>query len=133
MLAAREHSREELRRKLGKYHRDPELIEQVLSDLQSSNLQSDARFAEHFVESRISKGQGPVRIRMELNERGVPGELIETALEPYADEWLELLTRVRNDKFGGEKPETGKLLGKQVRFLESRGFPGELIRVLLLD
>ncbi|RLW55011.1 MAG: hypothetical protein B6D69_04415, partial [gamma proteobacterium symbiont of Stewartia floridana] len=38
------------------------MIEQVLDDLTSASLQSDGRFAESFVESRVRKGQGPLRI-----------------------------------------------------------------------
>ncbi|MET0019673.1 MAG: regulatory protein RecX [Candidatus Thiodiazotropha sp. 6PLUC1] len=132
-LAAREHSQEELRRKLLKRHYDSDQIERVLEELSASDLLSDARFTEAFVESRIRKGQGPVRIRLELRERGVASQLTEEALEAYADQWWNLLKEVHDTKFGCEKADSNKALAKRARFLESRGFPGELIRALLLD
>ncbi|MES9833084.1 MAG: regulatory protein RecX [Candidatus Thiodiazotropha sp. DIVDIV] len=132
-MAAREHSQEELRRKLLKRHYDSDLIERVLEDLKASGSLSDARFTEAFVESRIRKGQGPVRIRLELRERGVASQLSEETLEAYADQWWNLLKEVHDNKFGCDKAESSKALAKRARFLESRGFPGELIRSLLLD
>ncbi|MEW8211920.1 MAG: regulatory protein RecX [Candidatus Thiodiazotropha taylori] len=133
LLAAREHSQQELRRKLLSRHYDEALIEQVLDDLTSASLQSDGRFAESFVESRVRKGQGPLRIRMELRERGISQALIDEVLVPYEDEWQQLLGEVHDAKYGAIRAESNKELAKRARFLESRGFPSEMIRRLLLD
>ncbi|MCU7829133.1 MAG: recombination regulator RecX [Candidatus Thiodiazotropha sp. (ex Myrtea sp. 'scaly one' KF741663)] len=133
MLAAREHSRRELRRKLAKRQVEPELLEQVLDGLQQTGLQSDERFTESFIESRVRKGQGPVRIRSELRERGIGAALIERYLEIYADEWRALLENVHDAKYGTGRVRETKELAKRARFLECRGFPGELIRQFLLD
>ncbi|MEW8403877.1 MAG: regulatory protein RecX [Candidatus Thiodiazotropha taylori] len=133
LLAAREHSQQELRRKLLSRHYDEALIEQVLDDLTSASLQSDGRFAESFVESRVRKGQGPLRIGMELRERGISQALIDEVLVPYEDEWQQLLGEVHDAKYGAIRAESNKELAKRARFLESRGFPSEMIRRLLLD
>ncbi|MCU7796974.1 MAG: recombination regulator RecX [Candidatus Thiodiazotropha sp. (ex Semelilucina semeliformis)] len=133
MLAAREHSRRELRRKLAKRQVEPELLEQVLDRLQQTGLQSDERFTESFIESRVRKGQGPVRIRSELRERGIGAALIERYLEIYEDEWRALLENVHDAKYGVGRVRETKELAKRARFLEYRGFPGELIRQFLLD
>ncbi|MCU7915743.1 MAG: recombination regulator RecX [Candidatus Thiodiazotropha sp. (ex Gloverina cf. vestifex)] len=133
MLAAREHSRRELKRKLAKRQVDPELLEQVLDGLQQTGLQSDERFTESFIESRVRKGQGPVRIRSELRERGIDAALIERYLEIYEDEWRALLEDVHDAKYGAVRVRETKELAKRARFLEYRGFPGELIRQFLLD
>ncbi|MET0090464.1 MAG: regulatory protein RecX [Candidatus Thiodiazotropha sp.] len=133
MLAAREHSRRELRNKLLQRGHDPELIEQVLDDLQASSLQSDARYAQQFVESRVTRGQGPVRIRMELRERGVDDALVREAMAPYDDEWPELLNGVHDAKYGQERTGDYKEAARRARFLESRGFPGDLVRRFLFD
>ncbi|MCW4233828.1 MAG: RecX family transcriptional regulator [gamma proteobacterium symbiont of Stewartia floridana] len=114
-------------------HYDEALIEQVLDDLTSASLQSDGRFAESFVESRVRKGQGPLRIRMELRERGISQALIDEVLVPYEDEWQQLLGEVHDAKYGAIRAESNKELVKRARFLESRGFPSEMIRRLLLD
>ncbi len=133
MLAAREHSREELRRKLLSRRYDEILIEQVLDGLASSSLLSDGRFAETFVESRVRKGQGPLRIGMELRERGISQMMVDQALAPYEDQWQQLLSEVHDAKYGVTRAKSNKELARRVRFLESRGFPSELISRLLLD
>ncbi|MBW9258319.1 MAG: recombination regulator RecX [Candidatus Thiodiazotropha sp. (ex. Lucinisca nassula)] len=109
------------------------LIEQVLDDLTTASLLSDGRFAESFTESRVRKGQGPLRIRTELRERGISQILIDEALAPYEDQWPERLSEVHDAKYGAIRAESNKELAKRARFLESRGFPSELIRRLLLD
>ncbi|MCU7844831.1 MAG: recombination regulator RecX [Candidatus Thiodiazotropha sp. (ex Monitilora ramsayi)] len=122
-----------MQRKLSTREYDPDLIEQVLDQLQRDGLQSDERFTELFIESRMRKGQGPVRIRLELKERGVDSSLTERALEVYEDEWRDLLRQVHDAKYGTALVHEQKELAKRARFLEYRGFPGELIRQLLLD
>ncbi len=71
LLARREHTRKELARKLSKKFRAvPEIVEEELDKLKAEGLQSDARLAEVFIRSRVSRGQGPVKIKMELRARG---------------------------------------------------------------
>jgi regulatory protein len=133
LLALREHSRLELSRKLLQRKADPTRLEQVLDQLQQDGLQSDERFTESFIEGRINRGQGPVRIRRELNERGVDASLIERYLQIYDGEWRELMARVHDAKFGSGQVRENKELAKRARFLEYRGFAGEMIRSFLLD
>jgi regulatory protein len=133
LLAAREHSRLELTRKLAQRQYDSALLEQVLDRLQQTGLQSDEPFTESFIESRMRKGQGPVRIRQELKERGVDAALIDLGLEIFDDEWRALLAQVHDAKFGSSRSCESRELAKRARFLEYRGFPGEMIRSFLLD
>ena len=76
MLARREHSRVELRSKLSARGFAEELIETLLESLQDERAQSDQRFAESLLSSRLRAGYGPLRIRMELKEKGVDSELV---------------------------------------------------------
>jgi regulatory protein len=112
---------------------DPERLEQVLDRLQRDGLQSDERYTESFIENRINKGQGPLRIRRELQERGIGAELTDRCLESYDGEWRELLAQVHDAKFGRGQVRESKELAKRARFLEYRGFPGEMIRSFLID
>ncbi|OQX44617.1 MAG: hypothetical protein B0D85_06675, partial [Candidatus Sedimenticola endophacoides] len=68
LLAAREHTRAELRGKLASRCAEPQLLEQVIDELRERGLQSDGRFAEQYVSSRMRRGFGPLRIRRELQE-----------------------------------------------------------------
>jgi regulatory protein len=131
LLARREHSRAELSRKLAARGIEPELINEVLDALATRRLQSDERYAESLIASRIGRGQGPVRIRRELSERGVAPGLIDAALEHADADWPELARKTRSRRFGGEIPAEWNERGRQARFLEYRGFTGEQIRFAL--
>lgn len=128
LLASREHSRAELCRKLGAKRVDPELVDSILDGLQKDRLQSDERFAENYVEKRSRKGFGPLRIRVELAERGVASELISRWVDEGPWDWGELLDEAAAQKFGTGPAGDMKALGKRGRFLEQRGFPISLIR-----
>jgi len=132
MLALREHSAHELRAKLKAKGHPEALITSVLAELQEFDLQSDDRFTESFVRSRLSRGQGPMRIRHDLAQKGVSEVLLEEALTQPAEFWLEVAQQARSRKFGDELPMgDGDAWNQQARFLSRRGFPSDLIyRVL---
>lgn len=133
LLAAREHSARELRDKLLRKHSDGELVTSVLEDLQRRNLLSDERFTEQYVDMRMRKGYGPLRIRAELIERGIAGDLIDLWLDDTPSSWLSQLADVARGKFGASRPADAKDQAKQARFLQHRGFPESLIRRYLWD
>lgn len=131
LLAGREHSRQELRNKLLRYSDDSALLEQVLEQLQADNLQSDARYADSFVRSRISRGQGPLRIRQELRQRGVEHSLIEQVLQDNEVDWAALALAQRRKRFGREPVSEPKAYARQSRFLAYRGFSHDQVRSAL--
>ncbi|MES9971944.1 MAG: regulatory protein RecX [Candidatus Thiodiazotropha sp.] len=133
MLTQREHSMRELQRKLHSRGFEEHGIETVLLRLRESDLQSDDRYTENYISSRMERGRGPIRIRAELRERGVDETLIETHLDGYAELWPSLLQRAHDAKFGSEPGADRRLLAKKARFLENRGFPAEMIRRFLFD
>jgi len=128
LLGSRDHSRKELRRKLHKRFADEGLIDEVLDGLTARNLLSDQRFVENYVEQRSRKGYGPLRIRAELAERGVSGELLADHLEQAAPDWGELLDLAAERKFGDRPASDRRELARRGRFLEQRGFPIGLVR-----
>jgi len=125
MLARREQSRKELENKLGTRF-EADVINRVLDDLKSEGLQSDQRFLESFVSSRINRGQGPLKISYELRNKGIAMEAIADQLEPYAENWLEIAKDVLERKFGEEPPADYKERQKRQRFIASRGFPNDV-------
>ena len=131
ILARREHSRKEVRDKLLK-KLDPatELLDAVLDQLVADDLLSDQRFSEAFVRWRVGKGQGPVRIRMELRERGVDGDAV---LRECDVDWFALVVEVAHKRFGASPATDPKQRAKRMRFLQYRGFSGEQIRAALND
>jgi regulatory protein len=127
LLARREHSLAELRRKLADREFGPDEIEQTLAGLVRDGLANEGRFVEAFVASRIRRGQGPIRIRAELVERGVAAEAIAAVL-PDAHDWGALAREVRRKRFGAAAPAEFRERARQSRFLEYRGFTAEQIR-----
>ena len=122
MLARREHSVFELTRKLQQRDIPPDVIAKVIAQLVADRLLSNERYAESYVRMRSNKGYGPVRIRMEMQERGVEEVLIEEYLDGAEVDWFELAREVRVRKFGEESPGEFEKRAKQMRFLQYRGF-----------
>jgi regulatory protein len=127
LLARREHSEQELSRKLASRNFEPELVESTVSELVSEGLLDNARFAEAFVHSRYQRGQGPYKIRAELRERGIDDGLIAECLDDPDLQWSGLLEQVRIKRFGPELPADFKERSRQMRFLQQRGFTQEQI------
>jgi regulatory protein len=136
LLARREHAVGELHRKLNARFRDcNEQIDEEIRRLTEEGLQSDARLAEAFVNSRIGKGQGPLKIRRELQLREVNSEIISIAFEHSGIDWAALAASVLEKKFGvgvlTDKTFNPKEKGRRARFLQQRGFTFEQISSLL--
>lgn len=129
-LGQREHGRRELASKLSRKGHPPELVGRVLDYLAEQDLQSDSRFAEEYVRSRIRRGYGPVKIRRELTGRGVAERDLERLLTSSTDYWLEVAGGALERKFGAP-PEDREGWNVQARFLARRGFPSDLIFRLL--
>lgn len=127
-LARREYGHEELINKLATAGFQNEIATTIVDVLRDENLQSDQRFAESFVQSRISQGKGPVRIRQELKERGIRSEIVDDALFEAGKDWFALALEVRVKKFGPDIPGEFTEKARQMRFLQYRGFEQEHIQ-----
>ena len=129
LLARREHTRAELARKLTALGTKEE-IETVLTELQASHLQSDSRAAESYLRGNAAR-LGASRLRHNLKTRGVTPELIDEQLAQAAlpDE-IERARAIWSRKFSAA-PTGAKEWARQARFLQSRGFSGEMIRRVL--
>ena len=127
LLARREHSVAELRAKLLVREFEPDTVELAIDQLVHEGLVSDERFADAFVTARARKGQGPVKIRAELSQRGVADGLIETSIGEVDVDWFAIARQVRERKYGEQSPTDYKERARQSRFLQSRGFTMEQI------
>jgi len=126
-LARREHSEQELRRKLNARHDDSAAVDTVLHQLKAERLQSDERFTESYVNHRFNAGIGPLKIRHELRQKGIDDLLVDSFLEPLADEWEQMMRQQRVRKFGETLPADYAARMKQARFLQNRGFSPESV------
>lgn len=146
LLAQREHSAAELRRKLMRHARAEAAaapadgavdsssvddaaarVDAVLAWLRSHHYLSEERFVESRVHARSSR-YGNVRIRQELARHGIalPAEtalaLKQSELERAGDVWRR--------KFG-VAPADAATRARQSRFLAQRGFSAEVITKLM--
>lgn len=133
LLARREHSRRELADKLRRRAPDEGRLQRLLDRLLEQGLQSDRRFAESFVRSRIDRGQGVLRIRQELGRRGIDSETQALVLEAVETDGFEQALAARLKRFGGAPLADRRDFARQARFLSYRGFTPEQVRYALED
>jgi len=122
LLARREHSQQELQGKLIKRGFESGDIKPILSILVEEGLLSDERFTEAFINSRLQRGSGPVKIAMELQQRGIVDELVNAYLDERDAQWTQRAIEVRIKRFGPSLPQDFKERARQMRFLQYRGF-----------
>lgn len=128
-LSAREHSRQELARKLAPYAEEGDDIEAVLDWLQSQKFLSDERFAESLVHRRAAR-YGSVRIMSELQRHGLDDTTVASLKTDLLAGENERAWHVWSRKFG--KPaENAAGLAKQIRFLQQRGFSHAAVQAVL--
>lgn len=107
------------------------LIANTLDVLAEDGLQSNERYAEVLIRSRVNRGQGPLKIRADLRQRGLDAESVEPLLEVYAEQWPELAQQVVERRFGTDSAADRGDWARRARFLAGRGFPDSLVgRVL---
>jgi len=102
----------------------------LIGELRARHLLDDGRYAGHFVQYHVKRGQGPARIRRELKEAGVEANFIDEALGSVSD-WAEIARQVRRRRFGAKAPASWPEKGRQARFLQYRGFTNDHIRSAL--
>jgi regulatory protein len=124
ILAYRDHSRLELEEKLSKKlarqleagELTPADIAGLLDSLVAEGLLVEHRYAESFINSRMRKGQGPVRIRRDLGQKGLARSILEQAFDASQIDWLAEARSVRQKKFGDGPPADYKERARQARF-----------------
>ncbi len=127
LLSRREYSRHELLQKLSQRSSDNDQIEQVLDKLTEAGYQSDERFAESFLRSRINRGLGQMRIERELKDKGISIDLIEQVFLQELD-WFELAYETGLKKSQNLDLSDYKEKQKLFRYLAYRGFAMEQIQ-----
>ncbi|WP_242524047.1 regulatory protein RecX [Microbulbifer salipaludis] len=140
LLSRREHSCHELRQKLAKKHPLDD-FDAVLLRLQELNYQSDQRFAEVFCRSRVQRGQGPIRIRQELQLRGIHSALAQAVMEQLQEgvDWFELALEQLQRKFRRpispslDRQQQAKERARRQRYLAYRGFPSDAIQYAIAE
>ncbi len=128
-LSMREHSRLELARKLQRHVQDGDDVEALLDWLENAKFLSQARFSESLIHRRAAR-YGNSRIVSELQSHGIQGDaLTELKGRLQVDE----VARARDvwlKKFGTPAADASER-GKQMRFLQQRGFSHKAIESVM--
>ena len=135
LLAVRARSAGELRQRLRQKRFSPELVDQVIAELQAKGYQSDEDFARQYAREKwTSSGWGPARVRQELRAKGIAPELTDQVVdEIFADTDLVAallpLAMKRWCTTEGLPAETRRR--RLVSFLQRRGYDWDTIQKVL--
>lgn len=129
LLAQREHSRAELERKLAKYEEEPGTLAQALDELTARDFISEPRVVQSVLHQRAGR-LGALRLKQELQQKGIAPEAIAGAMAQLKDSELDRAREVWRRRFG-EPPSDASERARQTRFLLARGFTGEVVRRVL--
>lgn len=133
MLARREHSFDEICKKLSLKGIERDVALPILQAFSDADIQSDERFAESRARMLAAKGQGPRKIKLDLQQYGVDEHIAELALNETDVDWFESARQVRIKKFGYPAKTDFKDLAKQKQFLQYRGFYSDHITFAVKD
>jgi regulatory protein len=129
LLSRREHSRKELSQKLLAHAESEQQLEAVLDEMEKLNFLSDVRFIESVVHR---KGQrfGLMKLRQELSGHGLDTDKVKEALEGAKATEYERALAVWKRKFSSPPVDLSEK-AKQIRFLTTRGFSGDIVRKIV--
>ena len=126
LLSGREYSRAELERKLKPFEAVPGELAEALDALQAKDFINEQRVVDSVLYRRTAK-LGTARIRQELQPKGLDPGMVLDAVASLQDTELARAREVWRKKFGAP-PVDAQAAAKQMRFLASRGFGGDVIR-----
>ncbi len=128
-LAAREHSRLELARKLARHAGENDDVDALLDWLEAQKFLSESRFAESLVHRRAARF-GNARILSELQSHGLDDATVSSLRTSLLDDEEARAWHAWKKKFSGA-PESAEARAKQMRFLQQRGFSHTAIQATM--
>lgn len=130
--AYQERTQDEVRQRLKKWNVWGDEADELIAELISMNYLSEERFAKTYAGGKFRvKNWGRMKIRQELNRRGLSAYSIEKGMDEIRDEdyvagLRELLTKKKN-LLSKTEIDPFKLKQKLARFAMGKGYEGELI------
>jgi len=122
LLAARPHFRWELQRKLAARAFPAEEVEAALDRLTAEGYLDDRKAAESLIASRLSRGEGRLRLAAELARRGAEPAAAAAALDALLPEDDLEAARAAATRWAGRGSERGGNPAALARHLARKGF-----------
>tara|TARA_B100001059_G_scaffold232617_1_gene270832 strand:+ start:596 stop:1057 length:462 start_codon:yes stop_codon:yes gene_type:complete len=130
-LSIREHSKLELHNKLSQKGHESIEINDCIDEFSIKNIQSDSRFTEEFIRSKLKKNKGPRLLVSELTTRGISDSLINEKISEISyQDWCDASSRALQKKLQSSSV-TIENKDKLYSFLNSRGFDHKMIKYAL--
>jgi regulatory protein len=132
LLVRREHSRQELVRKLRTRGIESAEAEAAVERMAEAGWQDDQRFAVQLARSRAMSGHGPLHIRAELGTHGLDGAIVEAAFAALAedgeDDWVAHARDLARRRQGEDFAEDPVRARKAAELLFRRGYDHGTVR-----
>ena len=134
LLKFRPRSEKEISERLKIKKFDTEVIRKTILFLKEKSFLNDSYFAKVWLESRIKKPLGLKKLRLELRQKGVDKEIIDSQIEEISKGYCEKdivlkLARVRLNSLKRIEPQKKK--NRLYGYLMRRGFlPEQIIDVV---
>lgn len=130
--AYQERTQDEVKQRLKKWNVWGDEADEIIAELISMNYLSEERFAKTYAGGKFRiKNWGRMKIRQELNRRGLSTYSIEKGMNEIGDEdyvsgLRELLSKKRN-LLSKTETDPFKLKQKLARFAVGKGYESELV------
>ncbi|MPV85560.1 regulatory protein RecX [Ostreibacterium oceani] len=131
LLARREYAKKEITIKLKQAGYTQTDIDACLDALVQQNYQSDERFTEMLVRTRVNQRYGPKKIAYELSQKGIAKTLAQQYLAEFDDELLGHAQALILKKAHASELTNPAVKNSITRYLISRGYDFDLIRQAL--
>lgn len=127
-LGNKNRSMKEIETYLKKKDYDSDIIDRIKDFLVENNLVNDEFLAENYIQEAVSKGYGALKIKYELEKRGIVIKAIEEKISQYLpkDQEREKAQQIFEARLNGQVPNQ-KNCAKIARYLASKGYDMEMI------
>ncbi len=131
ILVRREYSQKELSQKLNINGFHSDVIDDCLDFIKKENYQSDLRYAEMIINTRINQRYGLKKIKLELQQQSINPDIVNSLLNKFEDTWLENAEFLIRKKAKDKNLSDNKVLNKIKNFLLYRGYDYDTIKTAI--
>ncbi|MGB9664671.1 MAG: regulatory protein RecX [Ignavibacteria bacterium] len=135
-LSIRNHSSQELYKKLSKKKFSDQIIKKVIDELLSIGYLNDKKFAEQYLSELTGKLFGPLKIKNEMIKRGIAKEIIDDVLSDYFNNdeiQKEVIKNILSKNRFPKKISNRNEMQKIYNYLISRGFQNGIVMEVLKE
>lgn len=130
LLKFRPRSEKEITRRLKEKKFDEQAIKETIGFLKERGFIDDQSFARAWIESRVRKPLGLIRLRQELMIKGVDKKIIDAEIEAAEEDYIEpeIVKKIARERFKKLKGvQAQKARNRLYAYLLRRGYSSEIV------